>query len=268
MSGRESGGAQEIIQKPVPKRKPLIQCSRKRGRHPLNKGHSRVHDGKVAQGEALTQGPVYTLSPLSAAVQGLQDTQSHQGWEPAWSRLSLEALLVLLLKPPNPSRDAEQGSDTTCPHIMVLPSTLPVPKEPIVPDTAWCYTQSQLHRPPAVTRGVPKLLEHKQLPLPLFCTVLTVLAVHSIVPCRALANVVGEDVAPVWDQLALTIVVARIGVAGPWGRGKTTVMNRHRWKTRASSGLPLPTDIALLPSASRHHTHTWISALSISHEKG
>lgn len=62
-----------------------------------------------------------------------------------------------------------------------------------------------------------------KLPLPV-PAVLTVLAVHPIVPRRALADVVSEDVAPVWDQLALTIVVARIGVAGPWGRGKTTVI--------------------------------------------
>lgn len=37
---------------------------------------------------------------------------------------------------------------------------------------------------------------------------------HSIIPCGALADVVGEDVPSIWDQLALTIVVARIGVAG------------------------------------------------------
>lgn len=162
----ERGGAQEVIPKPVPERRPLIQCSRKRGRHPLNEGHGRVPDDRVPWVEALTQGPVYAMSPLSAAMQVHQDTQSHQGWEPVWSRLSLEAPLVLLLEALCPPRDAEQGSDTTCPHTMVLPSILQAPKQPTVPGRAWCPTEPQLHTLPVVTRGVPKLLEDKQLPLP------------------------------------------------------------------------------------------------------
>lgn len=52
------------------------------------------------------------MSLLAAATQVHWDMQPWQGWEPAQSRLSLEAHLV-----PSrhhvPSGDAEQGSDTT-----------------------------------------------------------------------------------------------------------------------------------------------------------
>lgn len=43
---------------------------------------------------------------------------------------------------------------------------------------------------------------------------------HPVIPRGALADVVGEDVPSVWDQLALAVVVARVRVAGAWGRGK------------------------------------------------
>lgn len=163
MSKRERGEAQEEFPKPVLERRPLIQCSKKSGSHPLNKSHGRVPDDWVVQVEALTQRPINAISPLRAAMQVHQNTQSHQGWEPAQSRLSLEAPLVLLLEAPSPSRDAEQGSDITCPHTMVLPSTLQAPKQPVMPDTAWCPTQSQLHNLPVLTRGAPRL----SLPAPL-----------------------------------------------------------------------------------------------------
>lgn len=38
MSRRERGGTQEEIPKPVLERRPLLQHSKKRGRHPLNRG--------------------------------------------------------------------------------------------------------------------------------------------------------------------------------------------------------------------------------------
>lgn len=255
MSRRERGGAQEAIPKPVPERRLLIQCSKKRGRQALNKGHGRAPDDRVAQVEALTQGPVYTMSPLNAAMQVHQDTQSHQCWEPVWIRLSLEAPLELLLEAPSPSRDAEQGSDLTCTHTMVLAPTLQAPKLL----TPWCPTQSQLHTPPSCHPRRPQALRGQSSPAP--PAVLTVLAVHPIVPRRALADVVSEDIAPVWDQLALTIVVARIGVAGPWGRGKTTVI-QAQVENKSIQWASTPHRHCIPPSASSHHITTQISAPS------
>lgn len=74
---------------------------------------------------------------------------------------------------------------------------------------------------------------------PQFPAVLTVLAVHPIIPCGALADVVSEDVPSIWDQLALTIVVARIGVAGAWGKRteENGLSAGHRWEIRAPSVL-------------------------------
>lgn len=154
-----------------------------------------------------------------------QDMQPRQGWEPAWSRLSLEAPLLPLLEAPCPSRVAEQGSDTAT-SLRHGPSLHPAMSKPAhgpqqslasntatVANTPWLSPRCCLGGPQALSGGAvpPASPSH---------SVLTVLAVHPIIPRRALADVVSEDIPPVWDQLALTVVVARIGVAGTWGRGK------------------------------------------------
>lgn len=104
---------------------------------------------------------------------------------------------------------------------MVLPSALQGPNQPTAPNRVQCLQlQTSPSCLPSAAQGVPKPLAVEQPPVAPHLTVLTVLAVHSIIPRRALADVVSEDVPPVWNQLALAVVVARIGVAGAWGRAK------------------------------------------------
>lgn len=107
---------------------------------------------------------------------------------------------------------------------MVLPSALQGPKQPTAPDRVQCPMQPHLQMSPSclpsAAQGVSKPLAAEQPPVVPHLTVLTVLAVHPIISRRALADVVSEDVPPVWNQLAFAIVVARIGVAGAWGRAK------------------------------------------------
>lgn len=90
--------------------------------------------------------------------------------------------------------------------------------------------------------------------------VLTVLAVHPIIPRRALADVVGENVPAVRDHLALAVVVARIGVAGAWARGKMAV-TWARVENKSISGVSLPRH---LTSHSGHGGHCSLACVAIS----